>query len=379
MLVSITPTNDLSRTVRRECGLQYDGFLHTPSIGCTSCNDLSICGGLRIKQAVFDCLRFCCKQPETCDAVCRNNPRRFAERVREVGGFDLANVPRSEAVPASSLPASIPMIYHRIGRKGTFTAAETVALPLYKVIGRHGGEPRYRNKRELAAGFGIAETATVILSGSGRDAPLERWWSLGERRRDAIRALRELGVEMVTTPNYSLFTDQPRWDDFHSIKRIGLTHAEFLNEGLLAALHLNARTDKDWARWAAYINSRPEVTHVAFEFATGAGRSSRIGWHGDQLVQLARRVERPLHLVIRGGLRVLSALESAFAAVTVLETTPFMKTMYRQQLKVSADGKSEVNSLSMERHEPLDELLDNNWKVTTELKNVKPDDRGIVK
>lgn len=53
---------------------------------------------------------------------------------------------------------------------------------------------------------------------------------------------------MVTTPNYSLSIDQPRWDDLHSLKRIAIVHEEFLNEGLPAALHVNARTDKDWER-----------------------------------------------------------------------------------------------------------------------------------
>jgi hypothetical protein len=91
------------------------------------------------------------------------------------------------------------------------------------------------------------------------------------QRRDAIRALRSLGVTLVTTPNFSLFIDQPRWDDLHSQKRIMIVHEEFLSEGLPAALHVNARTERDWERWTEYIAARPELTHIAFEFATGAG------------------------------------------------------------------------------------------------------------
>ncbi|MGH7268007.1 MAG: hypothetical protein ACREMB_24585 [Candidatus Rokuibacteriota bacterium] len=88
-------------------------------------------------------------------------------------------------------------------------------------------------------------------------------------------------MALVTTPNFSLFADQPCWDDLHSIKRIALVHEEFLSEGLPAALHINARTDQDWERWRAYVAVRPEVTHIAFEFATGAGRAERIKWYAD--------------------------------------------------------------------------------------------------
>ena len=281
MVIEITPTTEPTRNSRREQALQYDGFLRTPSIGCTQCKDVGLCGGLRIKEAVFNCLRFCCKRPERCDAVCRNNPASFSERVREVGGFDLGNVPQLKAVAAPFLPLLIPVIYHRTDRQQAFSASAAVALPLYKVIKRQNGQPRFRNRRALVEHFGISVDSTILLTGSDRDVPLERWWSLGPMRSEVISALFELGIKIVTTPNFSLFTDRPRWDDMHSIKRIALTHEEFLSNGIAAALHLNARTDRDWSRWAAYVKARPEVTHVPFEFATGAGTISRVAWYGN--------------------------------------------------------------------------------------------------
>jgi hypothetical protein len=54
--------------------------------------------------------------------------------------------------------------------------------------------------------------------------------------------MRSLGVTLVTTPNFSLFIDQPRWDDLHSQKAVMIAHEEFLSEGLPAALHVDART-----------------------------------------------------------------------------------------------------------------------------------------
>jgi hypothetical protein len=188
-----------------------------------------------------------------------------------------------------------------------------------------------------------------------------------------------LGVSLVTTPNFSLFVDQPRWDDMHSMKRIAIVHEEFLSGGLPAALHLNARTDNDWARWREYIATREEITHVAFEFATGAGWRGRIEWQAGQLAGLARAVERPLHLLVRGGNTVLPSLESAFARVTLLDTTVFMKTTYRQKALLEKSGIVTWTKSPTQAGESLDELLAANWSTVWSSYNNLPPTRDTSK
>ena len=153
------------------------------------------------------------------------------------------------------------------------------------------------------------------------------------------------------------------------MKRILLTHEEFLSEGIAAALHVNARTDRDWSRLMAYIASREEITHLAFEFATGAGSPARVLWYANQLLELTRGVSRPLHLLVRGGASVLPMLRASYSEITVLETNSFMKTVYRQQLKLSSDGKQNAKSLTMDGLESLDELLSHNWEMTVRSMN----------
>jgi hypothetical protein len=231
------------------------------------------------------------------------------------------------------------------------------------VIGRTDGRARYANFESLADGFRVARDTRIILTGIAEDAPLERWWSLGAGRRDAIRDLLDLGISMVTTPNYSLFTDQPRWDDMHSMKRIAIVHQEFLSEGLPAALHVNARTDKDWERWIEYIGGRPEITHIAYEFGTGSGWPGRIDWHAKQLADLAGTVDRPLHLVVRGGLKVLPLLKKSFAGLTLLDTSVFLKTMKRQRARLAVGGMVEWVPCPTEANEMLENLLAHNWTI----------------
>jgi hypothetical protein len=60
-----------------------------------------------------------------------------------------------------------------------------------------------------------------------------------------MQTLLDLEIALVTTPNFSLFTNVPRPDNLHAIKRIGLSWAELVAGGVPAALHINARTDYD--------------------------------------------------------------------------------------------------------------------------------------
>lgn len=318
------------RHVRRERRLWHDPQQQMASLGCQVCPDHELCGGLQPRADFYDCLQFCCDSPETCDRVCRNHPD-FPDRVREVGTFDLNSVPRAPLLAAPALPRVVPVIYHGNGRTSPMTS-EAVALPLYRMFTRRNGMPRFTTPEALCDAFTITPGTTIVLTGTDRDPPLERWWGLGEiRRRSVIKAMKAAGIGLVTTPNYSLFIDRPRWDDMHAMKRIAIVHAEFLQEGLPAALHVNGRTETDFRRWAAYIAGRPEITHVAYEFTTGTARAGRREQHADWLAGLAAAIDRPLHLVMRGGTEVLPLLAESFAGTTVLETSIFMKTMMRQR------------------------------------------------
>lgn len=365
MLMPVEVLTERPRNSQRQRTLWHDGSRFCVSLGCTICPDRKLCGGLQVEGALFNCLSLCCGNPADCDAVCRNNPQKFAERVREVDGFSLHDVPRAPILAAPQIPKLVPMLFHGDRRRSPFQGSPAVCLPLYKVIARHDGHTRYANRKELAAGFGIAPSTSVILTGTAIDPPLERWWSLESQRLDAIRALRDLGIALVTTPNFSLFTDQPRWDDLHSMKRIAIVHEEFLRMGLPAALHVNARTDRDWERWIEYIAQRPEVTHIAFEFGTGAGWPTRIQWHADQLLHLGAAVGRPLHLVLRGGTEVLPTIAKGFSDITFLETTTFSKTVHRQRATLKPDGTVSWSLSPTNVNEVLDNLLADNWQIVS--------------
>lgn len=364
------PVRLAKRNTRRERRLWHEPDQKMGPLGCGVCPDRGTCGGLRLQAHFYDCLQFCCGKPECCDRVCRNHPD-FADRVREVGTFELGTVPRSQLLVPPALPVMVPVLYHRTARAAPATC-DAVAIPLYEMFDRRTGLPRFTTHEELCARFGVRPGTTIILTGTDRDPPLERWWGLGEERRTAlIRAMNSAGIALVTTPNYSLFTDRPRQDDLHAMKRIAIVHEEFLREGMPAALHTNGRTDADFARWASYVAGRPEITHIAYEFTTGTGRAGRREQHASWLAALAADVGRPLHLIMRGGSDVLPELAGAFAGVTVLDTSIFMKTMKRRRAYPKSNAALGWERAPTPRGTPVDDLfIENTRTVESWLRNL---------
>jgi hypothetical protein len=286
--------------------------------------------------------------------------RGFIVRYREVDGFALDNVPRANAVIAEGIPDYAPMLYHGNRRRDALTAAPVVALPLHMFYDRKTGRPKFGSRAAVEERFHIAAHTRIILIGSGRDRPIEAWWKLSENRPPVIAALRDLGVAMVTSPNYSVFTDEPRYSDLYNIKRIGLAWQEILAGGIATALHINARTHRDYERLAEFIAQRPEVTEVAFEFGTGANWPLRRTFHVEHLQRLAEQAGRPLRLIMIGGSLSLLELAKAYDAITYIDTKPFMKALHRQRLYASNEGTIKGRTELTEAGEPVDALLGDN-------------------
>jgi hypothetical protein len=342
----------------------------TKAIGCQGCAYRSECGGLHIGPVAFDCLTFCrCEDPSICDNVCPRNIEHFVARWQEVSGFGLENVAPTPPLALPELPAVVPMIYHSSAR-GRSPRVPVVALSLYELLNKANGTLRFQSREALLEHFTLGPDTRLILSGTETDPLLERWWQIADRE-GLVRGLAALGVTMITTPNYSLFDDVARTDNLFNMKRIAMIWSEIQREGMPCALHLNARTDRDWERWLDFLLARPEVAHVAFEFATGAGSKLRMPWHIDQLCNLARRVDRPLHLLVRGGLKELSRLRSAFAAVTLVDTSAFMKAQKRQRAIVDGAGLSWQRAPTP-AGQTIDDLLDTNIEAVVRLGTAPP-------
>jgi hypothetical protein len=349
-----------------------DAETQSMALGCASCVWREHCGGLHVSADAYDCLSFCsCSDRSKCDTVCPNNQTSFLDRIREIGGLSLDVVPRAGKLPVAELPDVIPYIQHNSRREGLFQAP-AAAIPLLKLYNMRTGALHFQSRDELAAHFRIDSGAHLLATGVDRDPRVESWWEWFSMGTERLASLRHLGISLITVPNFSLFTNVPRLDNMHAMKRIALSWSAIMRSGMQAALHVNARTIHDYERWAAFIRQRPEVQVIAFEFGTGCGHGSRIHWHVRNLCALADEAGHPLTLVLRGGLGYLRQLRSKFSRVVMLDTDSFRRTVNRQLGRVTPSGKIHWSTQPTEAQAPLDDLLAHNVRVVAERIRLSP-------
>lgn len=328
----------------------------TMSLGCSGCSIRDLCGGLCDNSRRMSCLDDCCGGKPDCDIVCPRNPD-YAARLREIGGFEFPPLTTNNPTVPADLPLAMPVIYHGY-RRATPLRVPHAAVPLFRVLSRRDGTPLHGSAESLRQSLLIAPDTRLFLSGVDRDAPLERFWSLGRaRRRDILLRLADHNVSGISTPNFSTFTDVPRTDALHALVRIGLMFDEMQLAGLPAVLHINGMFERDYVRLAEWIVRLPGVTHIASEFGTGTRSAPRAALHVQWLLALAARVGRPLHLVLRGGLSHAATLSNGFAGLTVLETDSFCKTMYRREAVLISNTELTWRPTLSFINQPLDDLL----------------------
>lgn len=329
-------------------------------LGCSQCNEREFCGGLSIGAPVHNCLDLCCGKPESCTRyACPLNVRRYSALVNEVGGLALR--PYTKPVTSMlSVPDYVPCILDAGNLAGPLHIP-VVAISLYKVIDGRSGLAKFSSRQELLAAFRIYSDAKVILTASAEDALVERYWEHRQSKATA-ESLKRIRPALIATPNFSMHAEAVRHDNLLSMARIAACFEDFAAAGLPTALHVNGRIPHDFDRWAVYLNESPWISVVAYEMGTMGRSRVRRAWHAAQLVRLARRVNRPLSLLIRGGYEHLTMLAEVFDRVVWTDTTAHMKAKKRQ-LGTSSHAAVSWRSSPTEAGEPIDELLLHNIRV----------------
>lgn len=333
------------------------------SLGCRSCLESKTCGGIQLEAGLFDCMSFCtCADPDTCEFVCRRDLKKFVERSNEVRGYEFDNIPRSKPLEYDALPLVVPVIYHPSSR-AKILRADAVAIPLRKVFNYRSGKLRFESKEALANYYRFDTNAKLVITGVDKDRFIEPYWE-GVHETELIGQLRQLKPSLITTPNFSIFLNAPRWDHLHNMKRILLCWEELNSQGVPSSLHINAFTDRDWERWSNFICEREEIQSITAEFGTGLTRKLTAQRFLDKLLLLASQTPRKLHLVLRGGKAYLPKLSDAFASVTLLDTDSFMRTVNRKMQELKS-GRSRVwKDAGYEKGRPVDDLFQANYEST---------------
>jgi len=368
---------------REDAAAQLPSLQHVPIqpmlLGCLSCADRYLCGGLRVSASLFNCLGHCTAcNPRKCDQVCPRNIR-YAERIREVNGFELMTLDRRAPLPLPTLPDHAHIMFRNPKLEGWITQPYA-AIPLSETYLDHGKIALALSRDEVLEKFRLAPSTSIIITGTEDDTHVEKWWKYGGNK-SLLSAIAKIGAILVTTPNFSSIADAPRHDNMHSMKRIILSWAEFHDAGIPAALHLNGRTDHDFLRLAQFVTKHEEIEAVSFEFETGAATRVRGEFYVAELIRFADRVGRPLTLVMRAGMHWFSRLSPSFRQIVQLNSVATMKTRYRRQAHM-ADGRLRWTEHHTSCGEPLDQLLSHNMVTVSEwmaaIRTMAPRQRQFI-
>jgi hypothetical protein len=313
------------------------------SAKCTSCILFGDCGGIEPKRSLFkeDCFDRNCCGDGSCDNVCPYKGD-FVSRCQEVGGirFDRLKTIEQRPVP---LPRYVPLIHHGYSRDGLLDRS-VVALGTYQVfrLDKAGSyRPIADSAESLRSMFRLESTTKIILRGTAKDPPLERYWKY--RRRDgAPRMMADLGISMVIGPNFSHFLDVPRTDNLFNRKRQLICLGEMASEGLNTVPHLSAAMPRDWSFWKDFLRSNATIRHVAAEFQTGNKR----GVEGTKVIQRLSRLRdelgRSLHPILIGAGQFLTRAACEFDEFTLIDSAPFMKGVKRRSFDDTKAGRAWV-------------------------------------
>lgn len=356
----------LGKDAHRVVATLKDVSSSQPLLGCGTCADRQICGGLHLQDTgalVVSCMSHCtCDDPSTCDLVCPTNAQTFTRRFHEVDGWDLNNIPSTRDVPMPALPSWVPLYQGNLSGRRPIAEEGVVALPLTLALRGTGPATHARTDKELSRSYGVRPQGGWVLSGTEDDPAVERIWGLPDINRIA-RQLARSGAIFATTPNFSLVNDSPRHDNLHAMKRIAWTWHHMTQGGLCTALHLNGRTDHDFVRWAEFVRARPQVKAVAFEFLTGTATKASAQLYLQRLARFSQACGRRLPIVIRGQAALSDQLLEHFSQVIKLDSTPYMRSTKRRKAVVRSNGTLSHVAVPTTSPRQLRSMLEHNVKV----------------
>lgn len=302
---------------------------------CADCGFLDDCGGLEGEAFARGCFQRCnifCFL-HGCDVVCPSVPLLFGEYFDDVGGMCVPPKRRLIDFSSALAPVYIPQVNHG-GQRDQLLQEPWITVPLY-VLARRDRRKRYRVRftsgEELRRALRVTPQTRIIVTSATPDVYIEDFWAEHKIKR-VLNMIAALDISAMTVPNYSFMLDVPRTNSLYNLSRIFRTSESISEAGIPTILHLNASTPKDWERWRDVLAEQSHVTSVCLEFQTGTSRKEVGDKYFERFVNLQQSLGRGLHpFVLAGGGR-LKELQENFRAFTVIDATPFIKTMKRQLL-----------------------------------------------
>lgn len=341
-----------------------------PPQSCAGCGFLPVCGGLDGEAYASGCFKRCVDvcQFSGCDMACPCLHLNFPDLVEEAGGLWVP--PKQSLLPVpqvGALPLYIPQINHGSSRD-ILLEEPIVVVPLSTVVGRSRGgkyDVRFSSPEALRERLKLRHDCEIIVSSVAPDQIIEDFWE-SHVSRAILPKLAMLRLRGMTVPNFSFMLDVPRINSIYNLSRMFRVAERMSDAGLPTILHIQASTRRDWSGWAEVLREQSRCSIIAAEFQTGPSRKPIGDPYFAGLAELQQGAGRPLHLLAIAGAGRLRQMRTAFASSTIVDSTPFLRTVHRQKLIQIGARKWKWRPNHTDAGEKLSSLLQWNVKAQTQ-------------
>lgn len=202
--------------------------------------------------------------PSNCGgcSLCPGSPLLDMEARRKVmdqlGGLDLS-WPRQVTHPTlPDLPVHLPVLIQAYADPVDVPWAAIHGGRLLGVTGRRLTPKHHRPLREA---YRLTPHTKVALEFYVEDRVLEGMWAW---RRLVIPQLASLNADLILSPNFSVWFDQPRFMSLVQIRKSFVFYMEMVERGLPAVPDIGFyHFEPDGRLWAEWINSQPALQAVS--------------------------------------------------------------------------------------------------------------------
>ena len=214
----------------------------------------------------------------------------FNNWLAEIGGVLFENK-IAKPTPTIKLPPFFPTINR--GGKGLIADAyeSFVGITLNDVISLK----KLIVASDIKTILGLPIKTKVVLLAFGKDLLIENVWP---NRHGIYKQLLSLGVDLITSINYSVWFSQTHSEHLINIKRNWLTFHEMQSYGLPAIPNIYWYGKKDLSRWADWLNENHQIETVAINLQTLRTKDS---WETvDDLKFLVKQIDHEIQFLIDG-------------------------------------------------------------------------------
>jgi hypothetical protein len=224
------------------------------------------------------------------------------------------------------LPRFIPEVLRGLKQAPAFRRNTLFGISLSTII-EENGTLRYKSADQLRKSLKLPLHARLCLVGTANDYSIELFWQKSEVQ-NAWARIAAFRFEFATSLTFSVWDQQPRFDQIYNLDRNLATHDFLLSQGIASIPFLFFYDETDYKEILAWLRARPDIQRVAM-LAHFFEETSDFELLLAEMRMLQRDLGRALNFLVVGPSSAdkIDRVLTEFAGSTIVTHQPIMKAI----------------------------------------------------